>query len=77
MYLNEALEDKKLKVIQIDSDLESKKKLFSLGIQIEDYIVKLNGYKWGAILVKNITSDNTMVALGRGLAKKILVEYEN
>ena len=42
---------------------------------IDDELIKLNNPKWGPILVQNISNGTNKLALGRGLAENILVEY--
>jgi len=77
MSLNEAPGERELKVLQINSDIDAKKKMMSLGIQKDDFIIKMTKNNWGAILVRNISNGNSMVALGRGLAESVIVTYEN
>jgi len=74
MNLLEAPENQKLKVVEINSGKEAKRKLISIGIRINDIILKINSPGLGAILVQNISTESTKVALGKGLGSKINVE---
>lgn len=74
MSLTEAPASAKLMVLEINSGLESKRRLFNLGIQSGDLLLKENTTKWGPILVQNLTSQASRVAIGRGLAESIIVE---
>ncbi len=75
MSLTEAPSEKKLKISDILSGSEVRKKLSSMGIHTDDFLVKINNTKWGPVLVQNISNGSSKVALGRGLAEKIIVEY--
>lgn len=74
MNLIEAPENQKLRVVDINSGKEAKRKLISIGIRVNDIILKINSPGLGAILVQNISTDATKVALGKGLGYKINVE---
>lgn len=74
MSLTEAPTSEKLKVVEINSGWEAKRRLFNLGIQSGDMLQKENTTKWGPILVYNLTSQANRVAIGRGLASSIIVE---
>jgi Fe2+ transport system protein FeoA len=75
MSLAEASTEKKLKINAILSEKEALRRLSSMGIHIDDELIKLNNPKWGPILVQNISNGTNKLALGRGLAENILVEY--
>lgn len=77
MSLCDAQKDKELKVLNITSGEVSKRKLNSLGIHQNDVIIKLNSSKHGPVLIKNLYSDSSMLAIGKGLAEKIKVSYGN
>ncbi|ROL61398.1 ferrous iron transport protein A [Bacteroidetes/Chlorobi group bacterium ChocPot_Mid] len=77
MSLAEAQAEKKLKINSIATGKEALRRLTAMGIHIDDEIIKLNNPKWGPVLVQNISNGQNKLALGRGLAEKILVEYEN
>ena len=72
--LTDAPADKQLKIIKISGGYGIHRKLLSLGFHKDD-IIELDSksiFK-GPILVKDLSSD-TSVALGRGIAQKIMVE---
>ena len=76
MSLAEAPEFTKLKVTNITSCNDCRRKLFSMGIYIDDFVMKQNGTKTGPVLIQNVSTGATRIALGRGIAEKIFVEYE-
>lgn len=75
--LIDAPAQKQLKIIEIQSGKVAKMNLHSMGLFINDYIVKLNNNKWGPVLVQNISNGSSKIALGHKLAQKIIVEYED
>jgi Fe2+ transport system protein FeoA len=75
--LFEAPDNIELKVKKISSAIESKRKLLSIGIRPDDFIIKLASPTIGAILVRNVSTGSTRLALGRGLARNIEVEYQS
>ena len=69
--------DKPLKIVQFLGGHGMKRKLMSLGIHIGDVIeVDSRSLFGGPILIKSLTN-NTIVALGRGIARKIMVAVIN
>lgn len=76
-YINlyDAEAGKGLKVVEIVSGREAKRRLLSIGIKFNDILMKLDSPPWGAVLVKNLSTDSTKLAVGRNLARKILVQY--
>ena len=66
MSLAKAPSDTPLKIMDILGGHGVRRRLFALGFHKDDTIR-------GPILVKNLTAD-TSVALGRGVAQKIMVE---
>ncbi len=68
-------ENREVRVVDIFSGREAKRRLMSIGIKYSDILIKLNSPSWGALLVKNMSTGSTKIALGRNLAKKIMVEY--
>lgn len=74
MTLIDAPKGKALKILNIDGGDGVRRRLMALGFHKDD-LVELNSQAiWrGPIVVRNLTSD-TRVALGRGVAQKILVE---
>jgi Fe2+ transport system protein FeoA len=74
MSLSEAPAEIELKICNIVSGVEAKRKLGSLGLRVDDMLIKKNDSRWGPILVQNLSTGALKVALGRGLADKIIVE---
>jgi len=74
MTLIEAPRNRPLRIVGLDGGEEVRRRLMSLGFHKND-IVELNGQAIlrGPLLVRNVSHD-TKVALGRGVAQKILVE---
>ena len=72
--LTEAPTDKQLKIVSIKGGHRIHRKLLSLGFHKDD-IIELDSRSIlrGPILIRGLTSD-TSVALGRGIARNILVE---
>jgi len=66
--------DSPLKIVDILGGHGVRRRLFALGFHKED-IIELDSRSIlrGPVLIKNLTSD-TSVALGRGIAQKIMVE---
>lgn len=66
--------ERKLKIVEILGGHGLRKRLFDLGFHKGDEIVlDVRGVLQGPVLVRHISSD-TSVAIGRGIAAKILVE---
>lgn len=76
LSLNQVPSGQPFKIIQITAGLEARKKLLSLGIHIGDAIVKLNHSRWSPVLIRNLTTKSSKVAIGQGLARKIMVGDE-
>jgi Fe2+ transport system protein FeoA len=72
--LSQAPYNKQLKIVDILGGNGIRRRLLSLGFH-KNHIIELDSRSIlrGPILVKNLTSD-TSVALGRGIAQKIIVE---
>ena len=72
--LTQAPFDKQLKIVDIQGGHGVRRQLISLGFH-KNQMIELDSRSIlkGPILVKNLTSD-TSVALGRGIAQKIMVE---
>lgn len=75
MCLIEAPNDVELKVVAIQSDNRIKRKLNSMGIHIDDMLIKMRSLRWEPVLVKNIANDGLKLALDKELAEKIIVHY--
>lgn len=73
--LAEAPAERKLKVLEINAGSDVKKRLAVMGLHTNDVLVKQTWAKWGPILVSNESNSNAKVAIGRGLADKIIVEF--
>ncbi len=72
--LAQAPRGKPLRIVTVLGGEGVRRRLFALGFHKDDLIeVNSQGILRGPILVKNLTSD-TSVALGRGVAHKIMVE---
>ncbi|MFQ6070681.1 MAG: ferrous iron transport protein A [Candidatus Aminicenantales bacterium] len=66
--------DTPLKIIDIAGGHGVRRRLFSLGFHKNDLVeIDSQSIFRGPLLVRNITADTT-VALGRGIAQKIIVE---
>ncbi|MCX6154363.1 MAG: FeoA family protein [Candidatus Kapabacteria bacterium] len=77
MTLSEAQTKTNLKITYIESDDDIRRKLLSMGIHINELLIKVNDNKFGPVLVLNPLYGLTKLALDRELAEKIQVEYEN
>ncbi len=75
--LMDAPAHRELRVLAINAGEMAKKRLISMGLHIGDMVTKYNGSSWCPVLLKNITLDTAKIAIGRKLAEKIMVEYEN
>ncbi len=77
MNILDAQANKNLIVSGIISGREAKVRLNNMGLHLNDKIIKLSDNKWGPILIKNLSNDSIRIAVGRGLAEKIEVRYED
>lgn len=74
MRLTEAPRGRRLRIAAVQGGEGVRRRLFSLGFHKDDLIVvDARGIFRGPLLIKNLTADTT-VALGRGIAHKILVD---
>ena len=73
--LAEAPAERQLKILEIQAGGDIKKRLSVLGLHVNDVLIKQTWAKWGPILVLNQSNSNAKVAIGRGLADKIIVEF--
>jgi Fe2+ transport system protein FeoA len=64
------------KIIEITAGLEARKKLLALGIHVGDFISKINQSRWSPVLIQNLTTHSSKIAIGHGLANKIMVGDE-
>jgi len=73
MSLDQAPRDIPQVIVEIASGEEAKRKLLAMGLHAGDAIVKLNQARWSPVLIRNLTTRSSKIAIGRGLARKILV----
>jgi len=74
IQLSEAPRRHKLRILEIQGGEGVRRRLFALGFHRDDLVeVNSQGILRGPLLVKNLTAD-TSVALGCGVAQRILVE---
>lgn len=75
--LLEAPTNDQLEVQEINAGGNAKKRLIAMGIHVGDTIVKFSGSSWGPVLIQNISTNSTKIAIGQRLASKIQVSYQN
>jgi len=75
--LEDAPADSELEVLDIDAGRFARKRLISMGIHPGDKLIKFNDSSWGPVLIRNVTLNSSKIAIGRRLAQKILVRYED
>ncbi len=61
------------RIVEIRAGAEAKRKLLAMGLHVGDIVVKLNDPHWSPVLIRNLTSNSTKIAIGQGLARKMLV----
>lgn len=66
-----------LEVLAINAGRFARKRLISMGIHTGDKLMKFNDASWGPVLIQNVTLNSSKIAIGRRLAQKILVRYED
>jgi Fe2+ transport system protein FeoA len=72
--LNKAPQETKLRIIEIDGGYGVRRRLLSMGFHKNDIILlEKRSILGGPVAVRSMSS-NTSIALGRGIAGKILVE---
>ncbi len=77
MRLSEAPLNVELRISEIKTSKEMKKKLNTLGIQTDELLLKVYDARWGPILVKPLSNGNSKIAIDRNVAKSIKVKNEN
>ena len=77
MRLSEAPLNVELRISEIKTNKEMKRKLNTLGIQTDELLLKVYDAKWGPILVKPLSNGNSKIAIDRNVAKSIKVKDEN
>ncbi|MDY0296563.1 MAG: FeoA domain-containing protein [Acidobacteriota bacterium] len=65
--------DREVVVIDILAGPYPRRRLISMGIHPGDRLIKYKSANWGPVLVRNVTLNATRIAIGRGLAQKIIV----
>jgi len=60
-------------IVEINAGMEARRKLLSMGLHVGDAIVKLNDPSWSPVLIRNLTTRSSKIAIGQGLARKIMV----
>ena len=75
--LLEAPSNTELEVKEINAGMTAKKRLISMGVHAGDKLIKYNGSSWGPVLIKNVTLNSSKIAIGKRLASRIVVGYEN
>lgn len=65
-----------LEVLEINAGRFARKRLITMGVHPGDKLIKFNDSSWGPVLIKNVTLNSTKIAIGRRLAHKIMVRYE-
>lgn len=73
--LAEAPSERRLKVLEINAGADIRKRLSVMGLHVDDVLIKQTWAKWGPVLVENISNGSAKMAIGRGLADKIMVEF--
>jgi ferrous iron transport protein A len=72
--LAEAPHGRPLRIVDIQGGEGVRRRLFALGFHKDDLVeVNSRGILRGPLLIRNLTAD-TSVALGRGVASKIMVD---
>ncbi|MEN6510783.1 MAG: ferrous iron transport protein A [Chloroherpetonaceae bacterium] len=74
MTLLQAPENVPLEIIKINSGVELKKQLTTLDLYTTESIIKLKGARFGPVLIQKVQEGNRKVAIGHGIAEKIIVE---
>jgi len=60
-------------IVEIKAGMEAKRKLLAMGLHAGDSIIRLNRSSWSPVLIRNLTTHSSRIAIGQGLAKKIVV----
>ena len=60
-------------IVEIKAGMETKRKFLAMGLHTGDAIIKLNDPRWSPVLIRNLTTRSSKIAIGQGLARKILV----
>lgn len=65
-----------LEVLEIEAGHFARNRLVALGVHGGDKLIKFTESSWGPVLIKNVTMNSTKIAIGRRLAHKIMVGYD-
>jgi Fe2+ transport system protein FeoA len=76
LSLHQVPSGKACKIIEIAAGLETRKKLLALGIHVGDFVSKINQTRWSPVLIRNLTTHSSKIAISQGLARKIMVGDE-
>ncbi len=74
MKLIDAPDKIRITLLQISASDEVRRRLNTMGLYINDVLVRMNDSRWGPILIQNLSNRSSKIALGRRLAEKIFVE---
>lgn len=61
-------------ITKINSDDNTKQKLFGMGIHLNDKYSKTIGNGNGPVIIQNLSNNSSQIALGKDLASLIIVE---
>jgi Fe2+ transport system protein FeoA len=75
LNLINAVSDRKFVIKSIDLERESKLRLHTMGIHARGIYEKKGGNGNGPVLISNISSNSTPVAIGKEIASCINIEY--
>lgn len=76
IHLSEAPCDRELRIVALSCGAEARRKLLSMGLHVDDTIVRYQALQWGPVLIRNLTQNSSKIALGKGIARKITVSYD-
>ncbi len=61
------------RIVDFSAGQEAKRKFLAMGLHVGDTILKLNEPHWSPVLIRNLTTRSSKIAIGQGLARRILV----
>ncbi len=65
-----------LRVLEIKTSPAASHRLLTLGLRVGDSIIKFGAALWGPVLVKNTAHPASKIAIGQGIARRILVGHD-
>lgn len=71
--LTEAPVNEELEIVKFYTGTTARHRLNAMGLHPRDKLIKITNGKWGPVLIQNISSGSSRIAIGRGLADKITV----